>query len=247
MASRDDAGRDAGAKHCISKGFAPAVSYPVALDPEWMIAIDRTGNGHLDLLVGDRAFLADGGEPVASALLVNAGDGTFASNGAYGATGNVVRNMVAADFNGDGKLDLASQWSDGPVDGTNVTAGKLGIDFGTDDGRFASRLVTYSTPEANGALTMGDFNGDGHPDIAFAGYNEIEEPRFVTDSGAVALPGTVPADFALNVFLNRGDGTFGAPRTYPNQRRDLRAARDVQRGRHEFARHSCRRERRLQW
>jgi hypothetical protein len=56
LASHGDAATDTGVdtRHCTFKGFAPALSYPTTHEPMSILAVDRTGNGHLDLVVGER-------------------------------------------------------------------------------------------------------------------------------------------------------------------------------------------------
>jgi hypothetical protein len=199
------------AHSCTFKGFATAVVYPTANEPLSILAVDRTCSGHLDLVVGERTGM---GAPT-SELFANAGDGTFVASSSYGASGNYAGNMVAADFNGDGRIDLASQ-SNGtyPID-IGTDGGALGIDFGSDAGAFAPQLALTPTPETTGYLAAGDFNGDGRPDIAFAGYHEIEATGgAVGDSGLIATPGPEAVDPALNVFFNAGNGTFAAPVAY---------------------------------
>ena len=61
--------------------------------------------------------------------------------------------MAAADFNGDGKLDLV------------VVNASLNIIFGNGNGTFQAP-VTYSLNSTALAVAVGDFNQDGHPDIA---------------------------------------------------------------------------------
>jgi hypothetical protein len=213
-AAPHDAVSDLGgdARHCTFNGFAPAVVYPTANSPMSIVAVDGTSAGHLDLVVGEQQDV--GGST--SEFFANAGDGTFTRTASYGAHSNNVGNMVSADFNGDGRVDLASQ-----SNGTNgidlgTDNGVLGVDFGTGNGMFASHLVPYSTPQTGGYLTVGDFNGDGHPDLAFAGYDYVESGGGASDGGLVSSPGPVPEDFALDVFFNEGDGTFAAPASYVN-------------------------------
>jgi hypothetical protein len=209
--SGGDAATDARAdtRHCTFEGFAPAVSYATTNEPWSIVALDRTGNGRLDLIVTER-----GPNGRTSELLANAGNGTFVLSAWYGSSSNNVGSLVAADLNGDGKIDLASE-SDG-FDGIDVSTGNgvLGIDFGAGNGTFASQLVTYPAPQNYGELAVGDFNGDGHPDLAFSGYDYIMSGGFITPDGRVATPGPEQANFALNVFFNTGDGTFRAPVTY---------------------------------
>jgi hypothetical protein len=198
-------------RRCTFAGFAPTVSYAITVGPVAIVAVDLAGNGHPDLLVGGRGYNG----PV-SEILANAGDGTLVLLAAPGADSLNVGNMVVADFNGDGKIDLASQSDD--VDGIDVGSGNgaLAIHFGTGNRAFASPLLSYTTPQSYGDLALGDFNGDGHPDLAFAGYNYVETAGGIDSKGGLGLPGPEPTDFALNVFFNAGDGTFGAPVTYAN-------------------------------
>jgi hypothetical protein len=213
VASDGGAATDAreGRRACTFKGFAPAVSYAITNEPRSTVAIDRTGNGHLDLLVGEVGSVGPKSE-----LLANVGNGRFVLSASYGASDNNIGNLVAADFNGDGKIDLASQSSGSDSLVVGPSGGLLGIDFGTGKGTFASQLSTYGTQQTYGLLAAGDFNGDGRLDLAFAGYDYIESGGFITPDGRSALPAPEPADFALNVLFNAGGGTFATATTYAN-------------------------------
>ena len=90
---------------------------------------------------------------------------------------------MAADFNGDGKLDLA-------VVNNNST---ISIYLGNGDGTFQPK-VDYPAGVAISRLAIGDFNGDGITDLA------------VVDTLCVAAP--CPANGSVNVLLGNGDGTF---------------------------------------
>jgi hypothetical protein len=81
--------------------FAPPATIPVGNQPEAILAADFNNDGKLDLAV---ANYADG----TITLLLGNGDGTFtqASGSPYTA-GHGPSQMATADFNGDGKLDLA--------------------------------------------------------------------------------------------------------------------------------------------
>ncbi|MGO9836596.1 MAG: FG-GAP repeat domain-containing protein [Polyangiaceae bacterium] len=200
------------AHSCTFKGFAPAVSYVPANEPLALVAIDRTCTGHLDLVVGERTSTGWTTE-----LFANTGNGAFVASSPYGAGGNDARNMVAADFNGDGRVDLASQSNGQQFMDIGADGGAIGIDLGKANSSFASESVLYPTRETTGYLAAGDFNGDGHPDLAFAGYDYFETVGGpVGDSGLISTPGPEPTDFSLDVYLNAGDGTFAAPVAYPN-------------------------------
>lgn len=119
--------------------------------------------------------------------------------GGYLAAGssNERRQAVTADFNGDGKLDVATLNGDGSVS----------ILLGNGDGSFQPQVVLQPVPGvsivgkgpvtvSDIAMVVGDFNGDGKLDIA------------VADSLSTADGGS---GWFLNVFPGFGDGTFGLP------------------------------------
>lgn len=70
-------------------------------------------------------------------------------------------NQVAADFNGDGRLDLAGQG-----------AKSAAVMLGNGDGTFGTR-VEYPVASWNQDLAAGDFNGDGKLDLVVT----INEPQ----------------------------------------------------------------------
>ena len=81
--------------------FQPQVTYAVGTDPSAIVTSDFTGDGKLDLAV----TYVNGPADTVSVLLGN-GDGTFQPQVTY-AVGNDPNAIVAGDFNGDGRLDLA--------------------------------------------------------------------------------------------------------------------------------------------
>ena len=81
--------------------FLPPVNYPTPSEAYGVATCDLNGDGKLDLALGDNAGKA------VSVLLGN-GDGTFqpSSNTGIGPT-DLGASIACADFNGDGRLDLA--------------------------------------------------------------------------------------------------------------------------------------------
>ncbi len=95
--------------------------------------------------------------------------------------------LVAADFNGDGKIDLAALDSVG---------GTLAVLLGNGDGTFtAPTALPTDSNFGTSSLAVGDFNGDGKPDIAVA---------------AAANNSSTTPDVKVSIFAGNGDGTFGA-------------------------------------
>ncbi|HXC76170.1 MAG TPA: FG-GAP-like repeat-containing protein [Candidatus Acidoferrum sp.] len=92
--------------------------------------------------------------------------------------------MIKADFNGDGKTDLALLGSD------------LLIYLGNGDGTFTAEApIALPSTFYGGQLLAGDFNGDGKLDLVISG---------VQNDG-----GTYPKGVWL--LTGKGDGTFNAP------------------------------------
>ena len=95
-------------------------------------------------------------------IFLGNGDGTFEiGQPVMLPTGVNAGSITAGDFNGDGKIDLA------------VASGKMVYIFpGHGDGTFAAaKLVPISSPSASFSpfkLRVGDFDGDGRPDLMFS-------------------------------------------------------------------------------
>jgi hypothetical protein len=126
---------------------APSVYYN-QLFPNDFTAADFNGDGNEDIAV-------------AGAILLGNGDGTFRQGGIFNGP-TTTQSLAAGDFNGDGKLDLA-----GPS-----TTSSIAIDLGNGDGTFQPALTiplvgSESIPVPSWVAT-GDFNGDGHLDLAVA-------------------------------------------------------------------------------
>jgi hypothetical protein len=151
--------------------FKPQVTYAVASYPDVIVAADFAGNGRLDLAVGSE----DAGSSSLSVLLGN-GDGTFQPAVSY-ALSTQPNAILAGDFTGDGRLDLA------------VVSIGTQLLVGNGDGTFQP-AVTVSTLEDDD-LVAGDFNGDRRLDLAVVGYENGSE--------------------AISVLLGNGNGTFQSP------------------------------------
>ena len=85
------------------------------------------------------------------------------------------RNAALADVDGDGHLDRIH----------GVSPNRVQILRGAGDGTFASG-PSYEVGESPGQLLIGDFNGDGHVDIATGNTTTLD----------------------VSILLNKGDGTF---------------------------------------
>jgi hypothetical protein len=162
--------------------FGPAVSIPLQAN-FWAASFamgDFNGDGKPDLAIGN-ADTAD------IAVLLGNGDGTFRTP-AYYPTAYLPASVTVGDFNGDGKLDLAA-----------AAQNYISVLLGNGDGTFQT-AVNYAVGPGNeiygGAVTVGDFNGDGELDLV------------VTNEDSTGQIHTV------SVLLGNGDGTFQEPVSY---------------------------------
>jgi hypothetical protein len=166
------------------------------------------------------------------AILLGRVDGTLAP-AAYYDTGNQPVAVAAGDFNGDGRQDLVvanQNCESASYCGAN---GSISILLGNGDGTFQPH-TEFASGAQPGSLAVGDFNGDGKPDLAVSngtmdsvwvllgnGDGTFQAPApFTTPTAAVRV---VAGDFngdgkldlavagsgdTLSIFLGKGAGTF---------------------------------------
>ncbi len=138
--------------------FHAPVSYGVGSKPYSVAVGDLNLDGKRDLVTANYGGAFGGG---GISVLLGNGDGTFQQAANYG-VGYLNESVVIADFNGDGKPDIALATQQ-----FLVQQGLVGVLLGNGDGTFQGPLnnsvglIAYSVAAA-------DFNGDGKADIAVA-------------------------------------------------------------------------------
>ncbi len=163
-------------------GFNLGVNYSLgAIAAVSIASADFNGDGYSDIVVADAGNSTNPGGVI---VLLNNQDGTFGSpiSSAAGTNPNAV---VAADFNGDLKQDVAV---------TNQVGATVSVLLGNGDGTFtlksSSCIGSTLCKGVPTSVAAADLNGDGKIDLAVANYN----------------------DASVSVLLGNGDGTFRAAR-----------------------------------
>lgn len=114
---------------------------------------DFNADGKIDLAVSSYGFGVNG----VISVMLGKGDGTFFPSVNYSSAPSPF-SIVKGDFNGDGKLDLAT---------ANIQVNNVSILLGNGDGSFQT-FVNYAT-EFTYQLSIGDLNNDGKSDLVVAG------------------------------------------------------------------------------
>ena len=157
----------------------------------------NTGANQPRVLVGGD-FNGDGFQDIATigtgnsiAIFLGKGDGNFQAAVDYPVTTGGIDWIATGDFNRDGHLDLAVS-----TEGFTGTTGGVQILLGKGDGTFSSGGF-YNVGLIGGAITTGDFDGDGIVDLALLGN-----------------PTESQSSQSLIVLYGYGDGTFGRAASY---------------------------------
>jgi hypothetical protein len=183
--------------------FQTHVDVDAGLDPNWVAVGDVNGDGKLDLAVVDGQ-----GNSQTSAVLVllGNGNGTFQTPVSYPLNTNAASG-VTADFNHDGKLDLAVA--------DNI--GLVSILLGNGDGTFQPRVDYSAGSFPWGGIGIGDFNGDGNVDLAVANSGSNTVSIFLGNSNGTFQPqvqtstGPVPQGVGVGDFNRDGALDFAVP------------------------------------
>jgi len=204
-----------------SLAFAKAKRYGTGASPTSVAVGDVTGDGKLDIVSANRVAHT-------ISVLANRGNGTFLPKRDY-AAGHAPRSDTIGDLNGDGRPDVVAASSPNAVS----------VFLNAGSGSFEPRR-DYGTGDEPDAVAIGDVNRDGRPDLATAngaantvsvllnrGDGSFQAPvaygtgMLPTSIGISDLNGDGGADLAVanlgnldgssvSIFLNRGDGSFGA-------------------------------------
>jgi uncharacterized repeat protein (TIGR01451 family) len=204
--------------------FGSPTLYPAGFNPIDVAIADFDGDNKLDIVSANYGF---GTAKVT--ILFGTGTGSFGAPVGYGSGGNNPYGIVAADFNGDAKPDVAV---------TNSTTNTVGVLLNTGTGALGT-VTTYAVGSTPRGIAAGDFNNDGKLDIVATSASSVSV-LLNTGSGAfgplsnyavgTGPIGVVTHDFDgdgdtdiatsnvnsgdVSLIFNNGSGVFGAPTNY---------------------------------
>jgi len=206
--------------------FSAAANFTTGTTPHGVAAADFNGDGHADIAVTNAG---DGNLEVFLWQSNGTADGTFVAQSHLNSTGFNPWSVTVADFNNDGKPDLAVANNNN----NNVVSVLLGNGDGTFQNEFQNN--TGNTPVW---VVAADVNGDGYQDLVvadqagntvsvllgkgnggFAAHVEYPTAAFPTAVAIADLNGDGFPDLAVSagngntvsILWGNGDGTFQTP------------------------------------
>ncbi|CAN5800312.1 FG-GAP-like repeat-containing protein [soil metagenome] len=167
---------------CPLPSFVTNRSFPSGTSNQGAAVGDVNNDGKLDIVTTNNI------QPNNQiSVMLGIGDGTFQSP-VNTSTENGAARIVLADFNNDGKLDVAIT--------INQAAGVIAVHLGNGNGTFGFSDI-FSAGNFPNRIHSADFNNDGKRDIVFTGR-------------------TVATGIDhFGVMFGTGTGTFGTPTYYP--------------------------------
>jgi hypothetical protein len=157
------------------------------------------GNGKTDIAVVNAITGKSDMQTVS--VFENDGSGNFSPGPSVTSTGMSPTSMVVADFNGDGKADLAL---------VNSGGGNVSIMLSAGNGTF-TQAASPNTGSSPSSIAVGDFNGGGIPDLAVANSGDNTVTILIgkgdgTFTAAAPPPATgkTPSALAVGDFITGG-------------------------------------------
>ena len=210
--------------------------------PSSVAVADFNGDGNMDAVLTENGTFVNG-----ISLLPGNANGGFVNSKTIVAGGDRLSHITAADFNHDGKTDIAYY---------DLDSGNVLVQLGNGDGTFKPATIAVSLGIFGTTFTVGDFNHDGILDIAAEDSGEVVvllgdgTGKFNvtavvvegTESGFAFVPSLLVGDFNGDGFLDivapdgfgetisflpgNGDGTFGTPTLFQGALTDSAAVVD---------------------
>src|SRR6516162_8453659 len=208
--------------------------FSAAVNPVSVAAGDFNHDGRIDLAVANQNCPNNNCGTASVSILIGKPDGTFEAAVDYPhVVISIDLAVITADFNGDGKLDLAVASGGGVTillgngDGTfqgpvNYTAGFISSDVATADFNADGKLDLAVVNRQGNTVSILLGNGDGtfraHVDYATGNFPQSVTAGDFNGDGKVDLAVTnnnFGSNGSVSILLGNGDGTFQAHVDYP--------------------------------
>jgi hypothetical protein len=177
-------------------GFAPQQTFAIGSRPYTVVTADVNGDGKPDVLVADAASDA------VSVLLDTTPTGgttlSFTTDQRFGNDGGFAFAVAAADFNGDGRPDIAIVNNNGSIDVRQNTTAK-----NASAPSFAA-LTSYSVVGNTYGIATGDLDGDGLPDVVATSQSNSTISVLLNTSPGVAGAKSVVSIAQTNLTAGQG-------------------------------------------
>jgi len=160
--------------------FKPTPTVIVAgVYPSSVYLADLSGDGKLDLVATNKYSQG-------VTVFAGNGDGTFGA-GSFYSTDKFPFSAAIADVNGDGNLDIITANS-GKQGTASAVRADVSILPGNGDGTFGP-AQNFSAQNYVTSVAVGDFNGDGDPDIVTANAHAYSASVLINAGAAINLNG----------------------------------------------------------
>jgi len=171
--------------------FGAGTTYKLQQPVRGITVQDVNGDGLRDIGVLTLAGNQNSGNV---SVFINRGGGTFAHAMDSKVNGLVARNLRFADFNGDGKLDVAVG---------RYSGGGVATLIGNGSGSFNSQ-TNIAMPGNTIHIDLGDINGDGKTDIVAGNFDSNPPDGSVSvlygnGSGGFTIGNVIPLEYGLGV------------------------------------------------